>query len=140
MNSTLRLWLARLFIAVVFFFNVQCAVLFLFQPSSYAPSFEMSGTVGEGMLRGMGVLFLMWNVPYAFALYHPLRQRTSLLQAVIMQAIGVLGESLILAGLPAGHSQLTASILRFILFDAGGLLLLLAALLLARKAPMRPTT
>lgn len=137
MNSMLRLWLARLFIAVVFFFNVQCAVLFLFQPSSYAPSFEMSGTVGEGMLRGMGVLFLMWNVPYAFALYHPLRQRTSLLQAVIMQAIGVLGESLILAGLPAGYPQLSASIVRFILFDAGGLLLLLAALLLARPIPVR---
>ena len=140
MSPALRLWLARLLIAVVFFFNLQCAILFLAWPSSYAPSLEMTGTVGEGMLRGMGVLFLMWNVPYAFALYHPLRQRVSLLQAVIMQAIGVLGESLILAGLPAGYPQLSASIVRFILFDAGGLLLLLAALLLARKAPMRPTT
>ncbi len=44
---------------------------------------------------GMGVLFLMWNVPYAVALWHPLRHRISLYEALAMQAIGLLGESLI---------------------------------------------
>lgn len=130
MTQTRHLWMARLLIGVVFFFNVQCAVAFLVQPALYAPSFELSGVPGEGMLRGMGVLFLMWNVPYAFALTHPVRRRVSLIEAVCMQAVGLLGESLILLALPAGHAELARSVTRFILFDGGGLLLLILALLL----------
>ena len=37
------------------------------------------------------------------------------------------GETAILLGLPAGHEVLAASILRFIAFDAGGLVLMAAA-------------
>ena len=125
-----RVWLARLLIGIVFFFNVQCAVAFLVSPEVYAPGFELGGAPGEGMLRGMGILFLMWNVPYGVALWHPLRHRVSLLEAVAMQAIGVLGESLLLLNLEAGHVLLRQSVGRFILFDAVGLgLLILAAIL-----------
>jgi len=47
-----------------------------------------------------------------------------------MQAIGVLGESLLLLNLEAGHALLRQSVGRFILFDAVGLgLLILAAIL-----------
>lgn len=123
----LRLWLSRLLIGIVFFFNVQCAVVFLAAPQLYATGFELAGAPGEGMVRGMGILFLMWNVPYAVALWHPLRHRLSLLEALAMQAIGVLGESLLLLNLEAGHAVLRQSVERFILFDAVGLGLLLGA-------------
>jgi hypothetical protein len=122
-----KTWLARLLIAPVFFFNVQCAVAFLIAPQLYATSFELSGPPGEGMLRGLGLLFLMWNVPYAVALWNPARRRISLYEALVMQAIGVVGESLILATFPPGHAVIRESIWRFIIFDGGGLALLILA-------------
>jgi len=123
-----RLWLARLLIGVVFFFNIQCAVVFIVQPETYTAGFELSGAAGIGMLRGMGLLFLMWNVPYAVALSHPRRQRVSLLEAVAMQALGFFGETLLLLGLPGGHPALVETVGRFILFDGVGLALLVTAL------------
>jgi hypothetical protein len=127
-----KTWLARLLIGLVFFFNVQCAILFLAAPQLYAASFELSGPAGEGMLRGLGLLFLMWNVPYAVALWNPARQRTSLFEAVAMQAIGVVGETLLLLTFPTGHAAIRATIGRFILFDGSGLALLLLASALAK--------
>jgi hypothetical protein len=47
-----------------------------------------------------------------------------------MQFIGVLGESLILVSIPLGYSVLHTSILRFITFDAAGVILLIGAVLL----------
>ena len=122
-----KTWLARLLIGLVFFFNVQCAIAFLIAPQLYAASFELYGPPGEGMLRGLGLLFLMWNVPYAVALWNPVRQRTSLNEALVMQAIGVVGETLLLLTFPAGHAAIRASIERFILFDGSGLALLVLA-------------
>jgi hypothetical protein len=43
-------------------------VIFLAVPQQYIASFELNGPPGEGTLRGLGLLFLMWNVPYAMAL------------------------------------------------------------------------
>ena len=132
--SRLQIWLARVCIGLVFFFNVQCAIVFLVAPAGYAPSFEMAGTVGEGMVRGMGLLFLMWNVPYAVALWNPLRWRWSLLEAVVMQAIGFFGETALLFTVSPDHTILRSSVERFMLFDGSGLvLLLLAAWLISRR-------
>ena len=128
--SPLRLWLSRLLIGYVLFVNVQSAVLFLLQPEAYAPGFELSGAAGAGMLRGMGLLFLMWNVPYAVALSHPVRWRVSLYEALVMQAIGLFGETFILLSLPYGHPILVDSVGRFILFDGIGLAALVIALFL----------
>ena len=47
-----------------------------------------------------------------------------------MQAVGVLGESLLLLNLEPGHALLRQSLGRFILFDAVGLGLLLMAFVL----------
>jgi hypothetical protein len=129
----LRLWAARLLIAVVVGWNLQCALVFFLNPGRFAPGFELAGVPGEAAVRGTAVLFVMWNVPYLAALWHPRRQRISLWEALVMQAIGVTGESLILAWLPAGHADLHTAILRFVLFDAAGLVLLAAALLLVRE-------
>ena len=123
-------WLARLAVATVFALNVSCALLFILRPQDYAWGFELTGVPGEAMMRGMGVLFLMWNIPYIFAALHPVKNFISLIEAVIMQFVGVSGESLILLGLPGGHPQITTSVTRFIIFDGAGLVVLVTALLL----------
>ena len=134
MKSSTSLLLARLAIGLVVLWNVQCAIVFLLWPERFTAGFELTGTPAEAALRGVGVLFLMWNVPYAVALWHPVRYRISLYEATAMQAIGVFGETLILLGLPPGHSVLQASLQRFIAFDGAGLILLLLAIWLARRA------
>jgi hypothetical protein len=139
LSLTQKTWLARLLIGLVFFFNVQCAIFFLVAPQLYAASFELSGPAGEGMLRGLGLLFLMWNVPYAVALWNPARQRTSLYEAVAMQAIGVAGESVLLATFPVGNAVIRESIWRFIIFDGSGLVLLILAAWVTQGSPYPPT-
>jgi len=122
-----RLWAARALIAVVLAWNVQCAAAFLARPGAYAAGFELAGAAGEAMVRGMGVLFLMWNVPYALACWQPRRHRLSLWEAIAMQSIGLGGEITLRALLPAGHAALRATVGRFVGFDAAGLALLLLA-------------
>ncbi len=127
MRQISRIFLARLLIAAVLLWNVQCALAFLLSPEGYAPAFALEGVAGAAAVRGVGVLFLMWNVPYAVALADPRKHRLSLYEAVAMQAIGVIGESWIAASLPGGYALLAASLGRFIAFDAAGLALLAAA-------------
>lgn len=127
-----RVIAAQVLIGVVLFLNLQAAVLFILNPAAYTAGFEVSGTAGEKIVQGMGILFLMWNVPYAFALVQPVRHRTSLIQAVIMQAIGVLGETVLRLTLLPGHPALETTAERFILFDAAGLIALLVAAWITR--------
>ncbi len=126
-NFDLRLWATRLLIAVVLAWNLECALVFLLNPGAFASGFELAGIPGEAAVRGFAVLFIMWNVPYLVALWNPLRHRLSLWEALVMQTVGVIGESLILFSIPAGHSTLHASLLRFILFDAAGVVMLIGA-------------
>ncbi len=121
--------------------NVQCAVAFILRPGIYTPAFELSGAPGEAAVRGFGVLFLMWNLPYAVALWDPRRFRTVLLIAIAMQAVGLFGELLILLSIPSEFTSLRSSIMRFCYFDAAGLVALVAAALLTpptRQAPDPP--
>ncbi|MCX6032023.1 MAG: hypothetical protein NT169_22345 [Chloroflexi bacterium] len=126
-STRIRPWLARGLIAAVFLWNVQCAVAFLAAPATYAPGFELTGPAGAATVRGLGVLFLMWNVPYFSALLDPARCRVSLYEAIAMQAIGFVGESVILWTLPVAHPVARAAVTRFIAFDGSGLILLLVA-------------
>ncbi len=125
--------IARLLIAIVLVWNVQCALAFIIAPDAYAPGFELAGAPGSAAVRGMGVLFLMWNVPYAVAFSHPLRRHVSLYEALAMQTIGLLGESFIYATLPAAHAAARGSIARFIGFDGAGVVLLALAVVLVRR-------
>ena len=90
----LRLWAARLLIAVVVAWNLQCALVFLLNSGGFARGFELSGVAGE---------------------------------------VGLIGESILLSTIPAGHAILRGSILRFILFDGAGVLLLGVAAYLSRE-------
>jgi len=134
----MRLWLARLLIAVVITWNLQAAFIFLINPGAYVSTFELSGVPGAAALRGVAVLFVMWNVPYLVACWQPRLHRLSLWEALAMQAVGVLGEIFILLSLPTGHTLLVDSLLRFITFDAIGLPALGAALILTKTPLKRP--
>jgi hypothetical protein len=128
----MRLNLGRGLIGLVILWNLQAALVFLLWPERYITAFELQGTVGAAMLRGLGVLFVMWNVPYLVALWHPGRHRISLYEALAMQTIGLLGETIIYLTLPVIHLALRASVLRFIAFDALGLVLLAIAVWITR--------
>jgi hypothetical protein len=124
----------RAAVGIVLFLNLQCALVFLLSPAAYASSFELTGLPGITVIRAMAVLFMMWNVPYIFALVDPLKYKTSYLQACIMQTVGLLGETFIGRSLPDGHLMLDLAITRFIIFDGIGLVVLcLGFLCIPRK-------
>ena len=133
MSANRKLWLSRLLLFLVTAWNVQAALVFIFTPKVFVPAYELSGVAGEAAIRGAGVLFLMWNVPYLFALWNPIRYKLALIFALLMQLIGLIGESFILSTLAADHAVLRASVLRFIAFDGGGLFLLSLAYLLVKN-------
>ena len=140
MSEKTRLWLVRTLIAIVTVWNLQAALVFILWPGLFAPGFELSGVPGAAAVRGTGILFLMWNVPYLVALWEPRRYHLALGMAIVMQLVGLLGESSIFLTLPDGHALLRGSILRFIIFDGSGLVLLLAAFrILNRKEKRAPS-
>ena len=126
-GETRRLWAARALIGAVLGANMSAAVPYWLWPGRYASSFELAGVAGQVMTRSVGLLFVMWNVPYAAAFIHPLRGRWALGCALVMQTIGLVGEAWLLAGLEPGHAALRSVGRRFVAFDSVGWLLLLAA-------------
>jgi hypothetical protein len=123
-----RISISRIFIAIVLFFNLECALSFIISPQTFSTSFELMGEAGEIAVIGTGLLFIMWNIPYIFALIHPIKNKISLVEAVVMQGIGFLGESILYIQIGGQHAILKSSILRFMIFDGFGFLLLGAAL------------
>jgi hypothetical protein len=132
--------IARICILVVLLWNLQCAAAFLFWPGAYAAGFELQGEAGAAAVQGMGLLFVMWNIPYAVAGSDPIRRRISLYEAITMQALGFFGEGALLLLLPNGHEALRATVGRFLWFDGAGLLLLAAAVLLVTREGSRLET
>ncbi|MEG0016112.1 MAG: hypothetical protein RR747_05990 [Gordonibacter sp.] len=136
---------ARVAVAAVFIVNVQCALSFVLQPAAFAGSFELAGAgiAGETAVRGLGVAFLMWNATYPAVIASPRRFRALYVVVLVQQAIGLVGESMIRLGLPAGHAGLAASIDQFVAFDAAGLVFMagtFAALLVADRRTARCAT
>jgi len=125
--------LPKLLILAVVVVNLQSAVQFLTQPEIYVSSFELVGLPGEVAIRGYGVLFLMWSVPYLVAAWNPYQYRIALYEAITMQSIGLVGESIIHSSLPTNYALLRTAILRFIFVDALGLFMLIFAALLAAR-------
>jgi hypothetical protein len=130
----LKFWLARALIFTVIAWNLQAAFVFLYSPETFALGFELGGVPGAATVRGIAVLFLMWNVPYLVAGWHPQKHNLALKEALAMQFIGLLGESWIYMSLSAEHALLQSSILRFISFDGAGLVLLIIAFVLAKQS------
>jgi hypothetical protein len=136
MNNRAAGWFARLAVGAVFIMNVACAVVFILQPQDYAAGFELSGVVGRIIVQSLGILFLMWNVTYPPVILQPEGHRTLFGIVLAQQAIGVVGETWLWLSLPAGHTVLRLTGLRFMLFDGLGLVLMGAAYLwLLRNKP-----
>ncbi len=125
-NDPTAIWIIRLLIAIVFASNILCTIQFLVNPSGYTQQFDLEGEAGTVVIRSLGILFIMWNVPYAIAIYQPYRYPVALVSALMMQLIGFIGETWIYFGI---HSLMNtrSSILRFMIFDFAGLLLLSVA-------------
>ena len=123
-------WFARIAVGLVFALNISCAVSFILHPAGYAWGFEVSGVPGKAVVEGFGILFLMWNVPYPPVLINPRAQKTLFAVILVQQFIGVVGETWMALPLPAGHAAMLQTGERFILFDAGGLVLMGIAFLL----------
>jgi hypothetical protein len=107
--------------------------MFIIKPDAFTWGFELTEKTGEAMVQGLGVLFLMWNVPYVFAVWNPIKFRISLYEAILMQTIGVFGESLILVSISGYHPTVQSTVLRFIAFDAFGLFALIVAAWITRQ-------
>lgn len=123
---------ARLAVGAVFALNVECALSFMLYPGRYAGGFELAGVPGEAAVRGLGIAFLMWNATYPLVVWRP-REHPALFAVVLaQQAIGVVGETWLLLGLPPAHQTLRATITHFILFDGVGLLVMAMAYVLLR--------
>jgi hypothetical protein len=127
------LWISRSLIGLVLFFNLECALLFLWSPQDYAAGFGVQGTAGNLIVRSVGLLFVMWNVPYLVAFLQPVKHRIALIEAVAMQSIGLVGETILYLTLAPGLAAVSSTLSRFIWFDGFGLLCLGIALWLARK-------
>jgi hypothetical protein len=137
LGPTTRLWLARVLIGLVTAWNLQAAFVFMASPQIYVPGFMLAGVPGQAAVRGVGVLFVMWNIPYLVALWQPVRYRLALQLSLAMQITGVVGETLIYLTLPGGYPVLSGSLQRFMAFDVAGFLLLGGAFLLTQRESSR---
>ena len=89
--------------------------------------YELIGIPGTAAIQGFGVLFIMWNIPYVVAFLNPIKFHISHYEAIIMQMIGLIGESLIYYNIPSNYTILRNSISRFIIFDGAGFAALVIA-------------
>lgn len=133
-RSDKMIWVARVLVALVFFVNAQCALQFILWPAAYTGAYQVEGASAEVMVRTVGICFLMWNATYPPVIARPDRFRTLFGVMIAQQVIGLAGESLLLATLQPGLGILASSIVRFIAFDAAGLVLLTVSFLITRKA------
>ena len=130
-----RTWAARVLVALVMASNVLCAVQFIVWPGAYAGAYQLEGLAAPYIVQSFGIVFLMWNATYPPVIARPCRYRVLFGVVVAQQAIGLAGESLLRATLPAGLDVLAASVARFIAFDAAGLILLAIACALTVSKP-----
>lgn len=134
-GSTLdyAIWVVRLFVLIVFGWNILCAIQFIAQPDVYASAYQLEGIPGYAAIRGLGVAFLMWNSTYPFFIINPRKWPILGYVILVQQIIGIIGESFVLASLPvSGFAALSNSIMRFLIFDAAGLLLIVVSLIILR--------
>ena len=124
------IWLARITVGIVFLANINAALAFIFQPEKYVSGFEVEGVAGRVIVQGIGILFLMWNATYPLVILRPIRHLTLFAIILVQQTIGVVGETWLWFSIPSDHKALVQTGARFIAFDGGGLLAMLAIYLI----------
>ena len=127
-----REWIARLLVLVVFVVNVQCALQFVLWPWDYVGAYQLEGASAEAVVRSIGICFLMWNTTYPPVIVRPERYRMLFGVVIAQQLVGLVGESLLYLSLGPELPILASSVMRFIVFDGAGLVLLAVAFALTR--------
>ena len=122
-------WVCRICFTIVFIVNIHCAI-FIVDPGPYAWNFGLRGDSGHFAVRGLGIAFLMWNATYPVFIALPNLFKVVGGIVLAQQLIGLIGESLLLPYLPHASFLFAASIMRFIEFDAFGLLIMTIAFVL----------
>lgn len=117
-------WICRICFTIVFIVNIHCAISFIVDPGPYAWNFGLRGDSGNFAVRGLGIAFLMWNATYPVFVAFPNRFKVVGGIVLAQQIIGLIGESLLLSYLPAASFLFAASIMRFVYFDAFGLVIM----------------
>lgn len=123
-------WVCRICFTIVFIVNIHCAISFIVDPGPYAWNFGLRGDSGNFAVCGLGITFLMWNATYPVFIALPNRFKVVGGIVLAQQLIGLIGESLLLAYLPHASFLFAESIMRFIYFDAFGLLIMTIAFVL----------
>ena len=131
-----KVWISRLCVSAVFAVNMYCIVHFIFWPERFISAYELTGVPGVAALQGIGVAFLMWNVTYPLVIVRPDKHRALFAVVLAQQLVGLIGETYILLTLPESHAVLASNLIRFIVFDAAGLVLLTTGFFLSR--PQKP--
>jgi len=127
-------WVARALVLAVFVINIMCALSFILFPELSVDAYQLAGAglPGAVAIQGIGITFLMWNATYPLVIVNPSKFWVLFIIVIAQQIIGLVGELILYFSLPAGYAMLSASIMRFVVFDAIGLVLLLLALVLSR--------
>lgn len=123
-------WVCRICFTIVFIVNIHSAISFIVDPGPYAWNFGLRGDSGHFAVRGLGIAFLMWNATYPVFIALPNLFKVVGGIVLAQQLIGLIGESLLLPYLPHASFLFAASIMRFIEFDAFGLLIMTIAFVL----------
>lgn len=124
----------RILYGAVFISNMICIVAFIIRPEDFVYSYQVYGSAGaEAAIRGIGIAFAMWNTTYPFFIVRPYRNRTLGLVIIAQQAVGLVGELWLISGLDETTELLSRSLMRFVYFDAGGLVLLIIGYVLLHK-------
>lgn len=123
-------WVCRICFTIVFIVNIHCAISFIVDPGPYAWNFGLRGDSGHFAVRGLGIAFLMWNATYPVFIALPNLFKVVGGIVLAQQLIGLIGESLLLPYLPHASFLFAASIMRFIYFDAFGLLIMTVSFVL----------
>lgn len=129
-----RLWVARIFIFAVFACNMQCVYSFMVHPEDAIAAYQLAGLGAEPVARSIGISFLLWNCTYPLPIFKPDRYRTIFGIVVFQQAIALLLEIWLLFTLGPEQQILANAIIKFIRFDAPGIVLLGLAFFLSRPS------
>ncbi len=126
----------RICFCVVFLLNIQCALSFIFVPGNYVASYQLEGSAGMAAIQGIGVAFLMWNVTYPAFIVAPRKFKVLGWVVIVQQLVGLVGESFILVSIASmsGMELLGSSILRFIIFDGAGLVIMVISFIVLLKS------
>ncbi|MBQ9069302.1 MAG: hypothetical protein IJ131_09665 [Eggerthellaceae bacterium] len=126
-------WISRALVVLVFASNMYCAISFVVNPASFVDAYQLSGEGARAAIAGIGIAFAMWNVTYIPLIVFPYKYRAVFGIVIAQQLVGLAGEIWIYQGLGLSQAILASSIMRFIVFDAVGLVLLIIAGVIALR-------